>query len=79
MEVNKILTSDGFVSLNEWYQQLGLTGVKHGESLGWKYEEKGDDLVELTSPWMQTSMLYKDKYPVRVISFKVEPIEYFDD
>lgn len=76
---NDILETDGFVSLNAWYQELGLSGVKHGESLGWVYEKKGDPKIELVPPWQQTSVLYKDKYPVRLISFVLEPQEYFDD
>ena len=78
-KMNDILTSEGFVSLNEWYQMLGLSGVKHGESLGWVYEQKGDELFHLEPPWQQTSMLYQDKYPVRIISFTVEPKEYYDE
>lgn len=74
--VNSILNSEGFACLNDWYNALGLEGVKNGEDLGWKLNEDG--LLEL-EPYRNTScVLYKDKYPVRVLTFVADPKTYFD-
>ena len=75
---NSCLKNDGFVSLNDLYQELNLPPVKNGDSLGWKYERKGDDVIELVPPWQLTSVLYQNKYPVRIISFMTDPIDCGD-
>ena len=78
-KLNDRLIKDGFVCLNDFYEELNLPPVKNGENLGWKYEQKGDDLIELVPPWQLTSVLYQNKYPVRIISFMVDPVECLDD
>lgn len=79
IKLNDKLKNDEFVCLNDWYQELDLSPVKHGEALGWKYERNGDPLIELEPPWQQSCVLYQNKYPVRVISFVTEPELGFDD
>lgn len=74
--VNSVMNSEGFASLNEWYDAVGLSGVENGEELGWKLSEDG--LLELEPDRYQTSVLYQNKYPVRVLKFNVKPKEYFD-
>lgn len=75
--INFILNEEGFVSLNEFYEKLKLEGVENGEELGW--ERDVDGLLALDPPYTLTSMLYKDKYPVRIISFSVKPKSYFSE
>ena len=43
-EINRIMLRDGYVSLNEFYDQLGLTGTELGSRLGWNTDM---GLVEL--------------------------------
>lgn len=74
--VNSVMNSEGFASLNEWYDAVGLSSVENGEELGWKLSEDG--LLELEPDRFQTSVLYQDKYPVRVLKFNVKPKQYFD-
>ena len=73
--INFILTTEGYCSLNEWYEKLGLEGVEAGENMGWNRDTDG--LVSMEPSWAVTSMLYKDKYPVRVLVFHIKPKEYF--
>lgn len=75
--INFILNEEGFASLNEFYEKLKLDAVENGEEIGW--ERSVDGLVSLDPPYTLTSMLYKDKYPVRIISFMTKPKSYFDD
>lgn len=74
--INYVINTEGYVCLNEWYDQLGLTGTENGDRVGWYRDEDG--LVGYEPSWSQTSILYKDTYPVRVITFSIKPKEYFE-
>lgn len=74
--VNSVMNTDGFAPLNQWYEAIGLSGVENGEDIGWCLNEDG--LLELEPYRCQTSVLYKDRYPVRVLTFNVKPREYYD-
>lgn len=74
--VNSVMNSEGFAALNDWYDALGLSGVENGEDIGWKLDEDG--LLELEPYRTQTSVLYQDRYPVRVLTFNAKPKAYFD-
>ena len=81
--IGHIENAEGYVCLNEWYDRLNeegampyLDGTENGDYIGWNGDEDG--LVELESPWEQSCVLYKDEYPVRVLTFSVKPKEYFD-
>ena len=76
-EVNALMNIDGFVPLNEWYEALGQEGVENGEDVGW--DLKNDGLLGLEPTRFQSSVLYKDKYPVRVLSFMVKPKSSFGE
>lgn len=56
----------GYVCLNDFYEMVGLPGVKIGEDLGWK-RDKG--LIDYTPG----SMIADDGTPCLVIIFTVEP------
>ena len=64
--VNKRLVSDMYVSLNEFYYELGLDGIKLGDDLGWNYETGGVD-IEFCS------QLADDNTPCLVIDYRVAP------
>lgn len=78
-KLNARLKDEEFVSLNDWYQELGLSPVPDGEKLGWKYLTKDDPLIELEPAWEQVCVLWQNKYPIRFVYFKVKPEECFDD
>ena len=66
------MIKDGFVALNEFYERLGLTGVKNGEDIGWNVNY--DDLVDIEF----SSTLTDKNVPVLVLDFRVDPKEYYD-
>lgn len=57
--------SDGFVSLNEFYHDLGLRPVEHGDLLGWHFADG-----EITAQF--TSTIINDK-AYQVLVFDVKP------
>lgn len=67
-ELNAILLKEGWVSLNDFYDRIGLDGLKKGEDLGW-WMEKAGDLIEVR----YSSQLAKDGTPCLVFDFVVEP------
>lgn len=67
-ELNRTMTYDNYVSLNDFYDKLGLETTKQGELLGWRLS-KG--LIEL-SP---SSHLDENDQPAYAVDF-VDPPEY---
>lgn len=67
-ELNRTLTYNDYVSLNDFYDQLGLETTKQGELLGWKLS-KG--LIELDP----SSHLGENDQPAYAVDF-VNPPEY---
>lgn len=64
--LNRILVRDGSVSLNDFYDEIGLRSIKPGYDLGWDVE-KG--LIELE----YDSMVTEKGLPCLVISFTTDP------
>lgn len=64
-ETNKMLIHDTWVSLNDFYDILGLDPIKVGELLGWTT----DDLVE----FRYESKIADDGTPCLVLDYQVEP------
>ena len=71
-DLNDIMIKDGFVALNEYYERLGLPGIKTGEDIGWNVNY--DDLIDFEF----SSQLSEQGIPVLVINFRVDPKEYYD-
>ena len=69
--VNKRLLNDGYVSLNEFYNELGLDGTSLGGKMGWQY--KGT-LLELN----HDSQIDDDGVPCLVVDFNMDPVYDFD-
>lgn len=65
-EFNRNLMNDGFISLNEFYYELGLSGVKLGDMLGWDID-KG--LIEAEF----SSCLTEENKPCLVMDFNIYP------
>lgn len=69
-EINRIMLRDSYVSLNEFYDQLGLSGTDLGSKLGWNTDM---GLVEL-----DFSAQLDDDIPCIVIDYVKPPKYDFD-
>ena len=56
----------GYVSLNEFYSELGLSPIKMGDDLGWNIDDR-EIRVDFSS------QLAEDGTPCLVIDFSVSP------
>jgi hypothetical protein len=65
-ETNRILMNDMFISLNDFYYDLGLEPTKLGDDLGFNIE---DGLIEVHF----SSQLTKEGKPCLVLSYEVRP------
>lgn len=65
-EINRKMLNEGYVSLNELYYQLGLSGTKMGDRLGWNTD------MGLVEPYF-SSQLSDDGDPCLVIDYRVAP------
>lgn len=64
--LNRNLTSDMYISLNEFYYELGLRPTKLGDDLGWNI---GDGLIDVTF----SSQIADDGTPCLVIDYCIAP------
>ena len=37
-DLNRQMTYQNYISLNEWYSEIGLDGVRHGDDMGWNLD-----------------------------------------
>lgn len=70
-ELNRKLLSEGYVSLNDFYDELGLKYTSTGNRLGWNTDS---GLIDLS----YSSQLDEDGTPCLVIDYKVPPKYNFD-
>lgn len=70
-ELNRQLTYQHYVSLNDLYYELGLDGVKNGSMLGWNLD---DGLIDLEF----NACLAEDDKPCLVIDYNIAPRYDFD-
>jgi hypothetical protein len=70
-ELNRRLLSEGYVSLNDFYDELGLKYTSTGNRLGWNTDS---GLIDLN----YSSALDDDGTPCLVIDYKVPPKYDFD-
>lgn len=70
-EVNRRLLLDNYISLNDFYEEIGLEPTKLGYTLGWNIEQS---LIEVDF----SSQLTPDKEPCLVIDFKNPPVYDYD-
>lgn len=69
--MNRIMLSDGYVSLNDFYDAIGLNPIKIGDDLGWNANRA---LIDLNP----SAQLAEDGTPCMVINFQVAPIYNYD-
>lgn len=72
-EVSHTMLIEGYVSLNDYYEALGLKPVSKGYDLGWN-ANKSRDLVEIDP----SAQLTDDGEPCIVLNFKVAPSYNYD-
>lgn len=65
-ELNRQMLSDGYISLNDFYYEIGLSNTKIGDDLGWN-SDRG--LIDLNF----SSQLAEDGTPCLVLNFSVAP------
>ncbi len=65
-EVNRLMLIEGYISLNEFYYEVGLPATAIGETIGWKID---DGLVEVYF----SSQLTEDGTPCIVINYERAP------
>lgn len=65
-ELNRILMSEMYISLNEFYYELGLQPIKMGDDLGWNVE---DGLIDISF----SSQLAEDGIPCLVVDYHIAP------
>lgn len=65
-EINKVMLYEGYVSLNDLYEMIGLDCIEIGEILGWRME---DDYIHMKF----TSQLATDGTPCLVIDYQNGP------
>lgn len=65
-ELNRQMLVDGYVSLNEFYDELGLDHIRLGYDLGWKID---NGLIEIDF----SSQLAEDGTPCIVVNYSIAP------
>ena len=70
-KLNRRIAYENYISLNDFYNEIGLSDVKNGELLGWNIDS---GLIEPTF----STCLSEDGRPCIVIDFDIEPKYGFD-
>lgn len=65
-ELNCTMIHDGYISLNDFYYEMGLESISVGDELGWNIDSGKVDLYF-------TSQLTPDNTPCLVINYRVQP------
>ena len=65
-ELNRQMLNEGYISLNDFYYEIGLSNTKIGEDLGWNFDS---GLIDLNF----SSQLAEDGTPCLVLDFSVSP------
>lgn len=69
-QVNAELLRDiGYVSINEFYNALGISGVEWGEYLGWSFDEMGTRLIDVKLEYATDP----HERPIVVMKVKTQP------
>lgn len=65
-KVNRDIVSNMYVSLNEFYNEIGLDSVGIGDDIGWRYDDGEID-------FFTSAQIAADGRPCTVIMYSVEP------
>lgn len=72
-ELSADLQSDMYVSLNDFYEKLGLTQVPMGDDFGWNIDDLAHGQLDIDI----TACLTPDKQPCLVVTYDIYPREDF--
>lgn len=70
-ELSADLQTDMYVSLNDFYEKLGLDSVPMGDDFGWNIDDLARGQLDISI----TACLTKDKQPCLVVMYDVSPRE----
>lgn len=78
-ELNRTLSIDDEVYLNDWYEYIGLEPLDHGKDFGWSnginYEQYWQSWIDFS----HTKTVLDDGLECIIISFDQEPVSNFED
>ena len=78
-ELNRTLSIDDEVYLNDWYEYIGLEPLDHGKDFGWStginYEQYWQSWIDFS----HTKTVLDDGLECIIISFDQEPVNNFED
>lgn len=78
-EVNKALIMDDGVYLNEWYFQLGLERLEHGDDFGWNTCANMDAYWQTWIDFHHEKVVMDDGLECIIISFAQDPYPDFEE
>lgn len=76
-EVNRTLMMDDGVTLNEWYYQLGLKPLDHGDDFGWSTSANMDAYWQTWVDFHHEKVVMDDGLECIIISFVQDPFSDF--
>ena len=68
-ELNRVMLDEQYVSLNDFYYEIGLENIPLGDELGWTIDDGRDGRIDLYF----TSQLTPEGVPCLVINYRVQP------
>jgi len=71
-EVNSNMLDEGYISLNDFYYQIGLGDAAVGDNIGWNYNRDGFVKLKLSST------IANDGTPCIVLGFQTDPYYTYD-
>ena len=78
-EINRILSTDYGVYLNEFYELLGIGRVDYGDYLGWSAGEITESYGYCWIDFHHKKVIMDDGLECTIISMDIEPIFNFED
>lgn len=68
-ELNRVMLDERYVSLNDFYYEIGLDNIPLGDELGWTIDDGRDGRIDLYF----TSQLTPEGVPCLVVNYRVQP------
>lgn len=78
-EVNRTLMMDDAVYLNDWYKQLKLKPLKHGDDFGWSTSANMDAYWQTWIDFHHEKVVMDDGLECIIITFGQEPFPDFEN
>lgn len=69
LNANALSNMNGQITLNEWFNRLGLEDTEIGDTMGWQLDNNPHNLIVIEI----SSHITKDNIPCGSISYKVQP------